>query len=202
MYIPVSAVKTYLKYTVTKKNAGTSTYIFVGKVVTLKGKTTPTPTPSIGGSTSEHATSDLSANIDWMVKNLEFQRIDEKVAMYNPINSSVHGALITVGYDPSKEYETVIVLKNWGEHTWYYVGKNGIETRMTDNKTNSNTKALFNFYFPKNGNKLYDIVDKGNKGEGGTELLDKVQTFDNRNVMISFSSGWLYIYIGEKNNVL
>lgn len=126
----------------------------------------------------------IMKNIDWIVENLGFQRTTETSAMYNPINRSIHGSIISIGTDPREIFETVMTFKGWKPDE-YLVGHENIQPLA---------KQLFNYYFPTKGNEFYNLIDGLYEGKN-LNYMDKILYYDNRAVYID-GSGYLKIYIG------
>ena len=121
-----------------------------------------------------------------IVENLGFQRTTDTTAMYNPINRSIHGSVITVGIDTQGIFEASIMFKGW-EPDEYLPAHEHIK---------SIAEKLFKFYFPTQGGEFYELVDSMYDGKN-LDKLEKMLYYDNRAVYMSTTvNGYLRLYIG------
>lgn len=213
-YVPLSFVKDHLDYPVTIEQVGGKTNIYVGKLPEMaeskpnststpnetqkptpkpdNTSTTPTssetskPTETPTG-TGEISKAQIEKNIDWMVENLGFQKTTSTSAMYNPINKSIHGSVISVGTDTDDIFEAIIMFKGWKPDK--YLPEN--------EKVRPIAKELFNFYFPNEGDKFFELVDSLYDGKN-LDYMEKILYFDNRAVLMYTTTGnnYLCMYIG------
>lgn len=153
-------------------NTKTSTIIQSATTQTVKG---------------EISKAQIEKNIDWMVENLGFQKTTSTSAMYNPINESIHGSVISVGTDPRNIFEASIIFRGWIPDK--YLPEN--------EKVRPIAKELFNFYFPTKGDEFFELVDSLYDGKN-LDYMKKILYFDNRAVYMSTTAGtnYLRIYIG------
>ena len=137
------------------------------------------------------ATDDVVMNAKWAAENLGFQNTAEGSAMYNPRNVSIHGSIISIGTGSADPFTTMFTYKAWTYR----------ENTPWNKEIRPISKKLFNFYFPTEGDKFYNMIDGVYTGDWNEykKYMETVIYYDNRSVYLfaSETTGYLYMYIGD-----
>ncbi|NOU53748.1 copper amine oxidase N-terminal domain-containing protein [Brevibacillus borstelensis] len=206
IYVPYDFFKTVMGYPVEIKKQGNKTLVLVGdkgQVQEGAGTQTPTPSPKPQSPISEDPrypfpkdwtpnqitskwTSDKQKNMEILEKELGFKNLGAG-ASYSPYGKNIYTAVIGLSANDRDQYDTMITFKLWM----------GSEYTPLDHKVPYIARELFNFYLPKEGNKLWQIVDDAYNGKKGVgQYFDKILTFENRQVKLMAVKESLVIIIG------
>jgi hypothetical protein len=130
------------------------------------------------------ATDDLDKNYEILKAELGFTN----GSIFNPYGIDAYQGVGSIGVGSTDApYFSRLVFYYW----------NGSEKAPEKNKVPYVARELFKFYFPKDYNKLFKIMDDGYNGKDISNYIGKAFTLDSRQIKIIEHEHSVSIYIGK-----
>ncbi|MED1850079.1 S-layer homology domain-containing protein [Brevibacillus agri] len=201
MYLPYDFLKNVLGYPVEIKQDGSTGTLIIGTAPSSTTTSAPTPTkpvssvkvdpryPLPNGTTipqiTSKWTSDKQKNMQILTDELGFTNLGAGVSYRT--DGTLASSAIGLSASDRDQYDTMITFSVWM----------GSEYTPMDHKIPYIAKEVFDFYLPKEGNKLWRIADDAFNGKKGVgQYFDKILTFENRQVKLMAVKESLVIIIG------
>ncbi|MFP3391805.1 stalk domain-containing protein [Brevibacillus sp. SIMBA_040] len=196
LYVPYDFFKNVLGYPVEINKNGSKENITVGqgapiptpvplptKPITIDPRY-PLPTGTIIPQITSTWTSDKQKNMQILADELEFTNLGAG-AVYSPYGRGA--TAIGLSANDLEKYDTSIQIDVWM----------GSEYTPLDHKIPYIAKSLFHFYFSQDGDKLWKIADDAFNGKNVSQYLNKMLTYNNRQVKLMNVKGSLVIIVGK-----
>jgi uncharacterized Zn-binding protein involved in type VI secretion len=204
MYAPYDFFKIVLNYPVEVKKEGSKEVVTVGTKTTTPTTPTTTPTPTSKPSVSVKEdsrypfpdgwtppqitstwSSDKQKNMQVLENELEFKNLGAG-ASFSPYGG-VGTTAIGLNANSKNEYDTMITISVW----------KGSQYTPLDHKIPYIAKELFEFYLPQDGDKIWKIADDAFNGKNVDSYLDKIITYETRQIKLMNVKGSLVIILGK-----
>lgn len=134
------------------------------------------------------ATEDHARNIQVLANELGLFTASKYAAYFNVYGKRGGTDAITVGESPTEDQQALITFKYW------MGGKNVPEA----NKVPYITREVFQFYFPSDYQKVYDIMDNYANGKDVSQYINHKFMIEDRQVEIRESEYAVMLFIGKR----